>query len=63
VNAHNARWIVVLAAVAGALLGALTTLVASRPSRGRCEVPCATTLRIETTAPAVFTMTCRSGER
>ena len=60
-NAHNARWIVALAAVAGVLLGAVTTLVASRPSRGRCEVPCATTLRIETTAPAVFTVTCGGG--
>ena len=51
-NARTAPWIVALAAVAGVLLGAVAALVAVRPSRGRCEVPCATTLRIESTAPA-----------
>ena len=60
-NARTAPWIVALAGVAGVLLGAVAALVAVRPSRGRCEVPCATTLRIESTAPAVFTVTCGGG--
>lgn len=41
-----------------AVVGFVSAARSARRAVRRCEVPCATSLRIESTAPAVFTVTC-----
>ncbi len=60
-NARNAPWIVALFTIASLCAGCAFGLVFGQrraSKRPRCEVPCASTLRIEATAPAVFTVSC-----
>ena len=44
-----------------AVVGLVSAARSARRAVRRCEVPCATSLRIESTAPAVFTVTCGGG--
>jgi hypothetical protein len=44
-----------------AVVGLVSAARTARRAVRRCEVPCATSLRIEATAPAVFTVSCGGG--
>ncbi len=62
-NARNAPWIVALVGVAALSLGCLVgTWWGMRRAPRPCTVACSSTLHIEATGPATYSLTC-GGDR
>lgn len=58
-NARTAPWIVALVGIAALSLGCLVgTAWGMRRSPRACVVPCTSTLHVEATGPATYTLTC-----
>ena len=59
-NARNAPWILAFAVVASLSAGCIVGMIAA--PRRTCEVPCSSTLSVQATGPATYTLRC-GGDR